>query len=391
MFSSRLHGDFEPNAITRAIGVLRERQVQLVDLTETNPTMVGLPYPPEILAPLADPRGTTYAPEPFGLLSARAAVAEEASRLGRLIEPDRLLLTSSSSEAYSLLFKLMCDAGDVVLVPRPSYPLFESLAGLEAVKAAPYRLEYQGRWEIDRASLLEALTPRTRAVVVVTPNNPTGSMLRLGDREWLASLAAERNIAIISDEVFADYPLEPGPDASTFAGEMRALTFVLGGLSKSAGLPQVKFGWVSVSGPYQFVLPALTRLEVIADTYLSVSTSVQLAVPALLTVGREIRAAIQQRILHNLETLHRLVLPGSVVSLLPPEGGWSAVLRVPATESEEALVLRLLHDVNVLVHPGFFFDFSTEAYLVVSLLPDPVVFDEAMGRVLAAIENGPRP
>jgi hypothetical protein len=299
------------------------------------------------------------------------------------IDPARIVLTASTSEAYTLLFKLLCDPGDDVLIPQPSYPLFESLTALDSVAARPYQLDYHGLWSIDRDSVMQALTPRTRAVLVVSPNNPTGSMLRNGDREWLASVAAGRGLAIIADEVFAGYPLRPGRDASSCVGETRTLTFVLGGLSKSAGLPQVKLGWMVVSGPEAAVEQSLVRLDVICDTYLSVSTPVQLAAASLMAAGRDMRAQIQQRLGQNLATLDSMLGAGSAISMLAPEGGWSVVLRVPATEPEEALTLRLMHEAHVLVHPGFFFDFASEAFIVVSLLPEPDVFREAMTRVVS--------
>lgn len=391
VFSSRLPAALPSNAITRAVEAMGSRGVALLDLTETNPTLVGLPSRSDILASLADPRGARYQPESLGLRLAREAIARERSKSGASVDPERVVLTASTSEAYALLFKLLCDAGDEVLAPEPSYPLFESLTRLEAVTNQTYRLDYHGVWSIDRESLRHAVTPRTRAVLVVSPNNPTGSMLRASDRDWLAGFCAEHGLAIVSDEVFADYPLRPAADASSFAGETRALTFVLDGLSKSAGLPQVKLGWMVASGPDDLVVPALSRLEVICDTYLSVSTPAQLAAPELMAHGRANRAAIQGRIARNLTTLERLVRPDSPVSILPPEGGWSVVLRVPATTSEETLVLRLLHEVNVLVHPGYFFDFASEAFLVVSLLPEPVVFDDAIERVLSVVEVGHRP
>jgi len=268
------------------------------------------------------------------------------------------------------------------VVPQPSYPLFDSLTALEAVHARPYRLDGHAHWAIDRQSVEDVLTARTRAILIVSPNNPTGSRLRQDDRDWLAELCGERGLAIIADEVFADFPLRPRAGATSCVGEMRALTFVLGGLSKSAGLPQVKLGWIVVSGPEAQVAPAMERLDVIGDTYLSVSTPVQIAAPALIDAGRGIRARIQQRLDANLACLERLVGAGSALSVLPPEGGWSVVLRVPAVQSEEALVLRLLTDAHVLAHPGFFFDFTTEAFLVISLLPDPIVFEEAVRRLL---------
>ena len=382
MFSSRLPAALAPNAISRAVAAARAEGVALIDLTETNPTTAGLPYPPDTLAGLADARALRYEPESLGLQSAREAVAADLARDGTAIDPGRVILTASTSEAYALLFKLLCDPDDEVLAPHPSYPLFESLTRLEGVRLRPYRLEHHGAWSIDRGSLLDAITPVTRAVLVVSPNNPTGSFVRRDDRDWLADLCASRGLATISDEVFAGYPLRPFADASSLAGEACALTFVLGGLSKSAALPQVKLGWMTVSGPDALVADAIARLDVICDTYLSVSTPVQVAAPALLEAGRRMRADVQARISRNLDALDRLIAPDSPVSLLAPEGGWSAVLRVPSTQSEEALVLQLIHDARVLVHPGFFFDFPHEAFLVVSLLPEPAVFDEGARRIL---------
>ena len=391
MFSSRLPAVLAPNAISRAVSTLRG-SVPLLDLTETNPTLVGLAAGGDVLEALAAADGVYYRPDAAGLDAARRAVAAEYARLHVTIDPGRLILTSSTSEAYAFLFKLLADSGDEVLVPAPSYPLFESLTGLEAVRARPYALEYHGTWSIDRESLDRAMTSRTRAILVVNPNNPTGSMLRSGDREWLVSRCEASGVALIADEVFAGYPLQPAADAVSLAGETRALTFVLGGLSKSSGLPQMKLAWIAVSGPDATVHEAMRRLEIIADTYLSVSTPVQLAAASLLQAGAPIRARIHERITGNLATLMQLVADHGAVSVLKPEGGWSAVVRVPATQPEEALVLRLLHDAHVVVHPGFFFDFPDEAYLVVSLLPEPHVFRTAIRRLMpiAAGLSGPQ-
>ncbi len=383
MFSSRLPAHFASNAITRATAALQTRGVPLLDLTETNPTRVGLDYPTGLLSALADPAGLTYRPEALGLLSARHAVATHLrATTGLSIDPARIVLSASTSEAYAWLFKLLCDAGDEVLVPVPSYPLFESLAALEAVRLVPYRLEHHGVWSIDRDSVLRGSTPRTRAVLVVSPNNPTGSCLRAGDRDWLQMFAAERQLALISDEVFAEYPLRPSADAVSLLGESPALTFVLGGLSKSAALPQMKLAWTAAGGPASLVEESLSRLEIIADTYLSISTPVQLALPALLDAAAGVRAQIQARVEANLLALERATA-GSSVTLLRPEGGWSTVLRVPAIDSEESLVLRLLDADHVLVHPGYFFDFDAEAWLVLSLLPETEQFGEAVRRIVA--------
>jgi len=386
MFSSRLPATLAPNLVSQAVAALRQSGATLLDLTETNPTVVGLPYPDDVLASLSDPRARVYAPDPRGLADARAVIAAEyASRAA--ISPDRIVLTSSSSEAYATLFKLLCNPGESVLVPHPSYPLFELLTGLEGVDARPYALDYHRVWSIDRESLEQAIDAGTRAVLVVSPNNPTGSMLRADDREWLAGVCARRHLAIISDEVFADYPLAPRADASSFAGESRALTFVLGGLSKSAGLPQVKLGWMLVDGPPPLAAEALARLELVSDTYLSVSTPVQVAAPQLIAAGRGIRAAITARVRENLDGLRRAVAAHPAITLRDPEGGWSAVLEVPATMSDETLVLRIL-ETHVLAHPGYFFDFARGAFLVVSLLPRPEIFRDAIARMLPIAAGG---
>ena len=389
MFSSRLPATLAQNAFSRAVDALRRSGVPLLDLTETNPTMAGVAYPADVLAPLADPRGARYAPDPRGLVDARAAIAASYARdLSVSASADRIVLTASTSEAYALIFKLLCDPGQAVLVPRPSYPLFDLLTRLEGVEARPYALEYHGVWSIDRASVEAALRSDVRAVLVVNPNNPTGSMLRADDREWLVTLCAKRGAAIISDEVFAGYPLAPRADACSLAGEKRALTFALGGLSKSAGLPQVKLGWMLVDGPDAHVAETLERLDLITDTYLSVSTPVQLAAGRLIERGHAIRAAILSRVRGNLDVLRGAVRGYPAITLREPEGGWSAVLEVPATMGDEALVLKIVESAHVIVHPGYFFDFAGGAFLVVSLLPEPDVFRAALDRLLPIASGG---
>ena len=385
MFSSRLPARLEANAVSRAIDRRRASGATLLDLTQTNPTGVGISYPADVLSSLSDEEARAYAPHPLGLPEARAAVAEEASRSGITVAPSQVVLTASTSEAYSLLFKLLCNPGDEVLVPQPSYPLFEMLTRLEGIEPCAYRLEHHGGWSINRASLERAANSRTRAVLVVSPNNPTGSMMRASDLDWLTELCARSGIAIIGDEVFADYPLMPHADACRLVGDRRALTFSLGGLSKSAGLPQVKLGWVVVSGPDDPVAAAIARLEVICDAYLSVSTPVQVAARRLIAAGRTIRAAIGERLARNLRSLRDRLGSFPAVAVLEPEGGWSAVLRVPQTMSEEELVLRLVEEAGVIVHPGYFFDFAGEAFLVVSLLPSPDDFDAAIDRMLPVV------
>ena len=283
-----------------------------------------------------------------------------------------------------MLFKLLADAGDEVLVPRPSYPLFDHLTRLDLVTARPYDLEYHGAWSIDISSVERALTPRTRALLLVSPNNPTGSFVAARELERLAALCASGGVAIIADEVFADYELRPGAAAGAgFAMDCRhALAFSLGGLSKSAGLPQVKLAWIAAGGPDAVVAEALERLEIICDTYLSVSTAVQLAASHLLERAPAIRAQIQSRIAANYRQLVERVAAWPACSVLRADGGWHGVLQVPSFTSEEELVVDLVTKAGVLAHPGFFFDFPRESYLVVSLLTPHAVFAEGLDRVL---------
>jgi len=371
----------EVNAIARAVEQLRAAGVPYIDLSESNPTRVGLPYPPGILDALADPRALVYEPHPLGLRSARAAVAGEFERRGTAVDPEHLLLSASTSEAYSWLFKLLCDPGDAVLVPQPSYPLFEYLGALEGVRTISYPLAYHGRWEIDIHGMGDA-PESTRAVLAVSPNNPTGSFLSARDIDALTSICRARGWALIIDEVFADYPIDVDRPITDIAARAGVLAFTLGGASKSIGLPQVKLGWTLVGGPAPQREAALRALEVIADTFLSVSTPVQAAAARLLRDGTAVRTAIHQRVRTNLSTAKRLMPQFPAGNLLPVEGGWSLLVRVPAVRSEEQIVLDLLERERILVHPGFFFDMPHEAFVVVSLLPDSDVFADAFARML---------
>ena len=383
MFSSRIPANLAPNRLTEALRALRARQEPLIDLTESNPTRAGFEYPPDLLAPLGEARGLRYAPAPLGLMDARRAVAADYERQGVTVPPERIALTASTSDGYSLLFKLLANAGDEVLVPRPSYPLFDHLTRLDLVVTRYYDLDVHGSWSIDFASLERAITPRTRAVLVVSPNNPTGSFIAVDELDRLAAICAPRDIAIIADEVFADYELEPG--AASRAGRVATrrdvLSFALGGLSKSVGLPQVKLGWMAVGGPDRLAAEALERLELVCDTYLAVSTPVQLAAAELLHRGAAVRSQIASRIVANYRALQTAVAGAPSCRVLRSEGGWYAVLQVPSLESEEDLVLRLLAD-GVLTHPGYFFDFPRESFLIVSLLPPEASFADGVSRVL---------
>ena len=376
MFSNRVPGDRRPNALTSALTRARARG-PVIDLTTTNPTSAGFSYPADLLAPLADPAALIYSPASFGLDDARATVAETYRARGLPISADRIVLTASTSEAYSLLFKLLCDPGSRVLTPVPSYPLFDHLTALDAVEQARYGLVFHGSWTIDVHSLDAAWNDRTRCVLAVTPNNPTGSIVRDGDAEELIHRCTARDTALILDEVFWDYPLSaPLPEPESWR-DPSALTFRLGGLSKTVGLPQAKLGWIAVQGPDPAVADALDRLELICDTYLSVSTPVQLAARRLLERGATVRTQIQDRVRRNHAVLGAR-LAGSPASVLPVDGGWSAVIRVPATRPEEAIVLDLIERDALVVHPGYFFDFPNEAFLVVSLLPPPDLFDRGV-------------
>lgn len=382
VLSRRASVDTEPNRLARALSARRLAGRSTLDLTVSNPTRVGLPYDgTAILAAHAACFALEYEPLPFGLPGARAAVAELWRARGVQVPSERVLLTASTSEAYSFLFKLLCDPGDQVLVPRPSYPLFEHLARYEGVEAIPYPLAYDGAWHLDGDALRRAAGPRTRAVVVVSPNNPTGSFLSWDDLGTLAGLG----LPVISDEVFSAYPLREGvarvPSALVADG---LLVFALDGLSKLAGLPQAKLAWITVGGPEPRAERALAGLELILDTFLSPGAAVQHALPELLRGAAPTRAAILARARGNLASIEGAVR-GSAVTLLPAEGGWSAILRLPRTRGEEEWVLGLLEACDVLVQPGYFYDFENEPYLVVSLLTPEAELADGITRIAAYV------
>jgi aspartate/methionine/tyrosine aminotransferase len=386
MFSTRVPRQLEANAFSRALGAARAAGRELIDLTISNPTRAGIVYPAELFAPLASAAAAEYAPEPFGLLTARQAVAADYARRGVGVRPEHIVLTASTSEAYSVLFKLLCaPAGDEVLVPVPSYPLFEHLTRLDGVEAAAYALRYDGRWWVDLESVDRIWTPRTRALLAVSPNNPTGSLLDSGELGALVERCGARGAALILDEVFADYPLDGGPAVPRELDG--CLTFRLGGLSKSAGLPQLKLGWIALDGPGPLVDDALARLEFICDTYLSVSTPVQIAAPELIAAGAGPRAQILERIRANRATLRQSCASHPTAEVLHADAGWSAVLRVAATAGEEEITLDLLERDGVVVYPGFFFDFPREAFLIVSLLPEPRAFAAGVRAVLGRVDG----
>ncbi len=382
MFSARFHWDQSPNQLTRVLADKRRAGAAILDLTESNPTRAGFSYPVEIAEALADPRALRYDPQPAGLLTAREAVCRYYAEAGCPVAPDQVLLTASTSEAYAYLFKLLADPGDEVLVPRPSYPLFEFLATMESLRVVSYPLVYHGGWSIDCDALAAAITPLTRAIVLVNPNNPTGSFLKRDELRFIQT----RGIALISDEVFADYALTgDGARVRTLAGSSETLSFSMSGLSKVAGLPQMKLGWIVISGPAAARAAARDKLEWIADTYLSVGTPVQHAASRLLELGKHIQQQIAARGRANLEFLASAISAESPCRTLAVEGGWCATVQLPRIRREEEWALDLLQQDNILVQPGFFYDFESEAYLVLSLLTEPGTFQEGCRRLLARV------
>jgi hypothetical protein len=382
-FSRRTPDDQRPNRLAAVRARLGE---PAFDLTESNPTRCRLPYPEDLLEALANPRGLAYRPEPKGPFEARAAVAGQYRGWGVEVPPERVVLTASTSEAYGFLMRLLADPGDRLLVPTPSYPLFDQLARLEAVSLVPYTLSADDGWRPD-LDAISAAPEDCRALVVVHPNNPTGSFIPPDDAARLAELCRARGWALIADEVFLPYPLDGGAGSDrSFAASSTCLTFSLGGLSKSLGLPQLKLGWIAVSGPTGELPAALARLEYVADAYLSVGTPVALAAPQLLERGLPVQRAIADRCRANLARLRELVGTAAAVTVLPAGGGWSAVLRVPSLVDDEGLAIHLLESASVAVHPGYLFDLPGEGYLVVSLLPPEGVFGEGVRRLLAAVD-----
>ena len=389
MFSDRLPSDLRPNRLAEALANRRQRNQPIIDLTASNPTRAGFSYPDDLLAPLSDPRGLTYAPEPLGLLEARQAVVADFARRGLTTTADRIALTASTSEAYSLLFKLLCAPGDEVLIPRPSYPLFDHLTRLDAVTAVPYELEYHAKWSIDVGSIERGFSEKTRAVLLVSPNNPTGQFAGAAEIEAIAAYCRAQGAALISDEVFADYEFSPTQDlrSGLLLGRTDVVGFTLGGLSKSIALPQAKLAWIALSGADEPLPRVRARLELVCDTYLSVSTPIQLATAELLHRGAVVRHQIQERVRSNYQLLGARTTDVPSCELLEADGGWYAVLRVPSIMSEEDLVLGLLAEDGVLVHPGYFFDFPRESFLVVSLLPPTDRFADGVSRILGRFDR----
>ena len=384
MLSRRIPDLQAPNAWSLRLAALREAGALVADLTEANPTRTGLSPLAEAAAALASVPAVPYEPAPLGMYSARAAVAASLGAPGAEVQPEQIVLTPSTSEAYAHLFRLLSDPGDTVLAPAPSYPLCEPNARVEGVRVRRYPLSFDGRWHLDRGAL-EALAPGARALVLVEPNHPTGSCLGADDRAFVEELAVRHGMSLIVDAVFADFPRHPARPLPSWLGDRRAPTFVLGGLSKRCGLPHLKLGWILVAGPEPARCEALAGLEWLADLFLGVAAPVQYALPQLLALRHGFAARVTERVAANLEAIARLVHERPECTLLPAEGGWSAVLRVPATRADEAWALALLER-GVAVHPGHFYDFATGEHLVVSLIVEPATF--AAGLVAIAAEIG---
>src|SRR5258707_213601 len=368
MFAKRTNWNLAPNRLSEALAAHRAAGKPLIDLTVSNPTECGFEYESSaILDALRNPAALSYEPNPRGLESARRAVAEYYADREEAVPLEDIFLTTSTSEAYSYVFRTLCNPGDELLIPSPGYPLFDFLADIQDVSLVRYPLLYDHGWHIDFHALEQSITPRTRGVIVVHPNNPTGNFVNSGQMTKLNAICSARGMAIIADEVFLDFVLK-GDRPASFAANRGALTFTLSGLSKICGLPQMKVAWVVVSGPQQWKSEALARLELIADTYLSVNTPVQLAIPRFLEERHGFQKQLMSRVRRNLAKLDRQLAGQKAVSRLEVEGGWCAVLRVPATRSDEDLAIELLSAHGVSVHPGHFYDFSSERVIVVSLL-----------------------
>ena len=388
MFSRRLSWSFSSNRLTRLLEEKKRAGAEILDLTESNPTRAEFDYPSDaILASLSDSRSLGYDPAPLGLLTAREAVAGSYQRRGQVVSPEHLTLTASTSEAYSFLFKVLCDPGDRVLLPRPSYPLFDYLASLESVETDPYHLLYDGSWSIDLETIRSQMGPRTRALLLVHPNNPTGSYVKVAELTELATLCSEHDVALIVDEVFADYALHEAADrAATFVGQNDVLTFVLSGLSKVVALPQMKLAWIWTGGPEDQRRDALARLEQVGDVFLSVGAQVQHAAAQLLDLAPSLQKAIRKRLIDNSELLKEAIPNSAALEALPTEGGWYAVLRCPEVQSSEEWALAFLNADDTHVHPGYLFDFPRDAYLVVSLLTPTKIFERGIRRMLSRVE-----
>jgi len=387
MFSNRTAWNLESNPLSKALSERIASGKPVIDLTESNPTKCSFYFETEqILEALSHPASLQYEPLPQGLLPARNAVSDYYRARGCAMNVNDIFLTTSTSEAYSFLFRTLCNPGDEVLIPQPGYPLFNFLADIQDVTAVRYPLIYDYGWQIDFHAMERAITPRTRGIIVVNPNNPTGHFCKADDMERLNQLCLGRELALIADEVFLDFYFGKGVLPS-FASNNEALTFTMSGLSKISGLPQMKVAWLIATGPEVLKQQAVARLEMIADTYLSMNTPMQLALPVLLELRHNFRQQCAERTRNNLAQLDKLLSTQKLCTRLNLEGGWYAILRVPATGSHEEFALELLNTRGVYVHPGHFYDFPTDGYLVVSLITPELRFAAGMEALVALIDE----
>ena len=383
MFASRTNWNLNSNRLSEALAKNRAARKPLLDLTASNPTECSFDYDRQgILQALSNPESLSYASDPKGLLSARRAVAAYYSTREISVPVEDIILTTSTSEAYSFVFRLLCNPSDELLIPEPSYPLFSFLADIQDVKLVPYPLLYDHGWQIDFHALQQSITERTRGIIVVNPNNPTGHFCKSAEMQKLNEICWPRKIAIIADEVFLDFSLTENMPHS-FTANIGCLTFTMSGLSKISGLPQMKAAWLIASGPEELKAQALARLDVIADTFLSMNTPVQLAMPAFLEFRQGFQKQVMARVRKNLAELDRQLSSQNSCARLDVEGGWYAVLRVPATRSDEDLATDLLNEQGVYVHPGHFFDFPADGYLIVSLITPEQDFKEGIKHLLS--------
>jgi len=386
MFAKRTNWNLAQNRLSQALAAYRASGKPLIDLTVSNPTECGFAYDSEtILSALRNPATLKYEPNPKGLECARRAVVEYYAEKGAAVEIEDIILTTSTSEAYSFVLRLLCDPGDEVLIPAPSYPLFDFLADVLDVKLLRYPLLYDHGWLIDFHAMEQAITPRTRAVIVVHPNNPTGHYAKPAEMTRLNEVCSRRDLAIIADEVFLDFALDASSHAS-FAANPGALTFTLSGLSKISGLPQMKAAWLVASGPQRVRAQSLERLEVIADTFLSMNAPVQLAMPAFLEQRHSFQKELLARLKRNLSELDRQLAKQRVCGRLVVEGGWYAILRIPAVNASHEFAIELLNSRGIYVHPGDFYELPSKEYLVVSLITPEQDFSQGVGCLLESLE-----
>jgi alanine-synthesizing transaminase len=387
MFADRTNWKLDTNRLSEALSKHRRAGQPVLDLTASNPTTCGFQYHAgATLRALSNPNAMVYDPDPRGLVPARRAVVDYYASHNVRLGVDDIILTTSTSEAYSFVFRTLCNPGDEILIPEPSYPLFAYLADIQDVKIVPYPLLYDHGWQIDFHTLEAALTERTRAVIVVHPNNPTGHLTKPDEIARLNRICADRNMAIIADEVFLDFALG-APASASFAANQAALTFTMSGISKICGLPQMKAAWLVASGPAELKARAIDRIEIIADTYLSMNAPVQLALPTFLDQRHAFQAQVMARIRKNLTELDRQLGLQEVCTRLEVKAGWYAVVRIPATQSDEDFALALLESKGVYAHPGHFYDFPADGFLIVSLITSEEDFAAGIGLLLSMFDS----